>query len=79
MRLYLFLQYRSRRGNQVLRLTNDMLAEVGIDRTNKPKYLKQLEGLGLITVARDGNRNPEITVLMPARPREVPETTPAVV
>jgi hypothetical protein len=66
LRLYLVLQIRTRRGAYVVRLTNEMAAEAGLDRFQKSKCLRELEEGGLVEVAREGNRNPEVTWLPPA-------------
>jgi hypothetical protein len=63
LRLYLVLQYATRRGTHTVRLTNDLLAEAGIARPHKGRYLGVLEARRLVAVARDGNRNPQISLL----------------
>lgn len=63
LRLYLLLQYVTKRGTRPMRLTNDMLAMARIVRQHKTRYLGVLERRGLIAVVRDGNRNPEISLV----------------
>jgi hypothetical protein len=63
LRLYMVLQYATKRGARAARLTIDLLAGAGIARQHKGRYLAVLEARGLIAVARDGNRNPEISLL----------------
>jgi hypothetical protein len=62
LRLYLLLQYATKRGSRSVRLTTEMLADVGIARQNKHRYLTQLEASGLVKVVRDGRRLPEVSL-----------------
>jgi hypothetical protein len=62
VRLYLVLQYATKRGARVVRLTNYMAAEACITRQHKTQYLRKLERQGLIRIMHDGNRNPEISL-----------------
>jgi DNA-binding MarR family transcriptional regulator len=39
-----------------------MAAELGLDRPAKSNLLDKLEGRGLVTVVREGNRFPVVTV-----------------
>ena len=63
VRLYLLLQYATKRGERTVRLTTEMMAEIGISRQNKPRYLRQLEARGLVKVVRDGHRVSEVSLL----------------
>jgi hypothetical protein len=63
IRLYLYLQIKSRRGLHPVRLTNLMLADIGIHAHNKTRYVRRLEARGLVKVVSSGNRNPEIILL----------------
>jgi DNA-binding transcriptional ArsR family regulator len=62
MRLYLYLQIKSRRGARSVRLTNEMANELGLDRAAKTRALKALEARGQITVSREGKRLPIVIV-----------------
>lgn len=64
LRLYLVVQFATRRGARTVRLTNDMAAEAGIDRHRKSRLLAQLEARGWVKVSRDGNRNPEVCLML---------------
>jgi hypothetical protein len=68
VRLYCYLQIKSRRGARTVRLTNEMAAEIGIDRKYKSDRLKALEALRLIKVTRDGLKTPVVRMLKPKRP-----------
>ena len=63
VRLYLYLQIKSRRGARVVRFTNEMAAEIGIGRGHKAERLKELEALRLIKITHDGLKTPEVRVL----------------
>jgi hypothetical protein len=43
LRLYLYLQIKSRRGSRPIRFTNAMATEVGLRRQNKMRALRWLE------------------------------------
>jgi hypothetical protein len=60
-RLYLYLQYKSRRGTKVVRLTNDMAKEIGLAKQNKMRDLRLLEAEGFVTVL-EVDRADSITV-----------------
>jgi hypothetical protein len=63
MRLYLYLQIKSRRGARAVRLTTEMAAEVGLDRRGKVRALRALEEHRLITVTREKRTGlPKVTV-----------------
>ena len=62
LRLYLVLQFATKRGARPVRLTNSMAAGAGIERRHKTRYLRQLEAQDLVEVVRDGNRNPEVSL-----------------
>jgi hypothetical protein len=64
-RLYLLLQYVTRRGTRSVRLTNELAAEAALDRHHKSRFLKQLEIQGLVKVTRRGKHNPEVVVIWP--------------
>ena len=63
MRLYLLVQYLTKRGAREYALTNDDAAEVGLDRKTKHRYLRQLERVGLVKVSRRGQRNPIVSLI----------------
>ena len=67
-RLYLLLQYVTRRGARSVRLTNELAAEAGLDRHHKSRLLKQLEIQGLVKVTRRGQHNPEVAMTWPTPP-----------
>jgi hypothetical protein len=62
VRLYHYLEIKSFRGTRLVRLTNDMAADVGLNRHHKSYWLKQLEAWGLVTVTRFGQKTPLVTV-----------------
>jgi hypothetical protein len=62
LRLYLYLQIKSRRGVRPVRLTNEMAEEVGLDRAAKWLLLRTLERKGWVTVSRAGRHSPIVTV-----------------
>jgi len=65
-RLYYRLEIETRRGARPVRLTNGLAAEIGIVRQHKARYLRELEGLGLVSVAeRDGAKVPLVEVHPP--------------
>jgi hypothetical protein len=61
LRLYLVLQYATKRGARSVRLTNDLAAVAGLDRYHKSRCLRQLEARALVAVHRVGNRNSPLT------------------
>lgn len=63
IRLYLAVQYATKRGARAVRLTNGMAATVGLSRQHKAHYLRKLEAQGLIQITHRGNRNPEILLI----------------
>jgi hypothetical protein len=50
VRLYLYLQYKSRRGAVPVRFTNAMAEEIGLARQNKMREIHWLVTQGLVTV-----------------------------
>jgi hypothetical protein len=70
LRLYLYLQYRSRRGAKEVRLTNGEAAELGIEtKQEKMRVLRLLEARGLITVLP----GPGTVCVTVARQRHIPK------
>jgi hypothetical protein len=70
VRLYLYLQYRSHRGAEEVRLTNREAAKLGLGtKQEKMRVLRLLEDRGLITVMPTGPRTVCVTV---ARQRHLP-------
>jgi hypothetical protein len=68
-RLWLYLLIRSKEGRHRLSLTNAMAAEIGIDRYQKYRLLRQLERAGFVAVDRVGRSAPAVTVkLLPPPP-----------
>jgi hypothetical protein len=65
LRLYLLLQYLTKRGARSWTLTNDEAAAVGVVRQHKHRCLRELEARGLIRVIRKGGRNPEVALVPP--------------
>jgi len=64
MRLYLYLQIKSRRGARVVRLSTEMAAEVGLDRRGKVRALRALEKRRLISITREKRTGlPKVTIL----------------
>jgi hypothetical protein len=61
-RLLLYLRIKSQGGKRRVTLTNEMAAEVGLDRNEKRVCLLELEALGYVVVERRGKRNPTVTV-----------------
>jgi hypothetical protein len=57
------LRLNYKHGNHAFRLTNPALEGVGVATRSKWRGLKELEGLGLITVERHGFKSPTIKVL----------------
>jgi hypothetical protein len=67
MRLYLYLQIKSRRGTRVVRLTTEMAAQIGLDRRGKVRALQALEKRRLISITREKRRGlPKVTVCQPS-------------
>jgi hypothetical protein len=67
MRLYLYLQIKSRRGARAVRLTTEMAAEVGLDRRGKVRALRALERHRLISITREKRTGlPKVSVCEPA-------------
>src|SRR5262249_32415648 len=61
------LWYFSRRqGSDTVHLTQAGLNEFGISRQAKYRGLLSLERAGLISVRRNGRKNPDVTILTPA-------------
>jgi hypothetical protein len=69
-RLYLYLQYRSRRGMQEVKLTNKEVGKLGLTKQNKMRDLRWLETRSLLTVASAGSETVRVSV---ARQRDLPE------
>jgi hypothetical protein len=65
LRLYLLLQYLTKRGEQSVRLTNEMAAEAGLDRHQKSRCLHELVTRGLVTGWRYGQHNPVVSLVLP--------------
>lgn len=74
-RLLLYLAIKSRRGQKPVRLTNEMAAEIGLDRPLKCKALRYLESQGCVTVVQVGQQAPWVTLLQTSSCREpLPES-----
>jgi hypothetical protein len=74
-RLLLYLTVKSRRGQRPVRLTNEMAAEIGLDRPLKCKTLRYLESQGRVTVVQVGQQAPWVTLLQTSPHREpLPES-----
>jgi hypothetical protein len=54
-------------GGHPIRLANITLAKLGVSRRSKYRALRELEGLGLITVERHARKSPVITVIVDPR------------
>jgi hypothetical protein len=74
-RLLLYLAVKSRRGQRPVRLTNEMVAEVGLDRRRKCDALRYLESQGRVRVVQVGQHAPWIYLLQTPRSREVSAET----
>lgn len=61
--VFVYLAQLSWRSDKPVKLANDILAKLGVDREAKRRALKGLEQRGQITVRRRPNKSPEITVL----------------
>jgi hypothetical protein len=65
-RLYHRLEIETRRGARLVRLTNSLAAEVGILRQNKARHLRELQGLGLVSiVTKEGKQVPVVALHPP--------------
>jgi hypothetical protein len=64
-RLLMLLEIKSRRGQRQVRLTNEMAAEIGLDRPQKSRCLSYLASHGYIRVEQVGQATPVVTVLPP--------------
>jgi hypothetical protein len=62
-RLHLFLKILSRRGERPVRLTNELAAAIGLTRQSKDRILDDLESLGLVSVAGNGQEVPVVRVM----------------
>ena len=51
------------RRKRTVPLTNVVLGKFGVDRSAKLRGLRSLEAVGLISVHRKPNRNPEVTIV----------------
>jgi hypothetical protein len=60
-RLWLYLLIKTREGCKSVRLTNEMAAEIGLDRHAKARALARLKKAGLVSVMHLGNEVPLIT------------------
>jgi hypothetical protein len=58
LRLLLYVQIRSRRGQQPMALTNAMAEQIGLDRKQKWVCLASLEADGYVVVERAGKKTP---------------------
>jgi hypothetical protein len=65
LRLYSIIQHRTKRGTRNWMLTNDDAAAAGLNRQHKYRALRELEAMRLVRVARQGRRNPEVTLVLP--------------
>ena len=63
-RLYLYLQYRSRRGMQEVKLTNKEVGKLGLTKQNKMRDLRWLEARGLLTVVSTGSEMVRVSVAL---------------
>jgi len=63
-RLYLYLWVASHQGRLAVRLTNEAVTDLGIDRYCKYRCLRELEADGLIHVVRQGQKAPVVTVVV---------------
>ena len=61
-RLYLYLQYRSRRGVQEVRLTNEEATKLGLTKQYKMHCLRQLAAKGLVSVVSSENETVRVSV-----------------
>jgi hypothetical protein len=61
--LLCYLMYESwRTGHYPVKLANEFLARIGIDRDAKLRALRKLERLGLISIERRGRKSPVIRI-----------------
>ena len=74
-RLLLYLAIKSRRGQRPVRLTNEMAAEIGLDRRRKCEALRYLESQDRVTVVQVGQHVPWVYLLQTPRPRELSAET----
>lgn len=51
--------------NRTVTLTNVLLGRFGVDRSAKSRGLRSLEVVGLVSIHRKPNRNPQVTILDP--------------
>jgi hypothetical protein len=75
-RWYFLLQIRSKQGTKRVGATNKLATQIGLaSRSDKLRHLRALEKLGLVTVMRDGKKEPTVTLCPipgwppPRRPR----------
>jgi hypothetical protein len=62
-RLYFLLQIGSVQGTRQADATNKLARSIGLtNRSSKMRQLRILEKLGLVTVARDGRKEPSVTL-----------------
>jgi len=54
------------RGNYTVSLSNQLLKQLGVDRSAKTRGLKRLEEAGLVIIHRQDKKNPVVTVLKDA-------------
>jgi hypothetical protein len=64
---FLLIYEHWRMGGRPVRLSNAMLAEIGVTRMQKSRALDELEQLGLIKVKRDPRKSPTIVPLIDPR------------
>jgi hypothetical protein len=74
-RLLLYLAIKSRRRQRPVRLTNEMAAEIGLDRKRKCETLRYLESRGRVTVVQVGQHAPWVYLLQASRPCEPSDET----
>ena len=73
LRLYLLVQYRTKRSETAIRLSNEMAAAIGLSRQNKHRCLNELGARNLIGVTHRGQCNPEVSLILPVRIERPPE------
>ena len=69
-RLWLLLLIKSKEGRKSVRLTNEMAAEIGLDRHAKARALARLKKAGLVSVPPTGHEVPVVTVLSAFNPND---------
>jgi hypothetical protein len=64
LRIYLLLQFLTKRGTRSWKLTNAEAAQVGVSRQHKYHALRRLTIEGIITSTRSGRHTSEITLVL---------------